>query len=221
MRKSKMGLGAAALAGFLAMGCERSESKKGAPAGGAAPAAGAAAPADEGRKHEGESMSGMNTGASGSAARAGAAADGTGAVDGAKGIENPDAPEAGADARIGMAGTEDTRDARGSTYDSVLPRDSVATLSGQDRAVRAGRPESENTTGARFEIASMSGEEVVLRPLDETTDANRDNVAGYEVTMPRAEFDTLVGTVATPARTGLRLTLTRDGTGKARSITLE
>lgn len=201
MRTRGIVWGAAAIAGLMSMGCERSD-------GGAKPAAAPPAPAaasseDEGRKHEGESTSGVNPGASGSAAAAGVAADGTGAIDGEKGAGGAVAPE------------------DGSTYDSVLPRDSVATLSGQDRAVRAGRPESENTTGARFEITSLSAEEVVLRPLDETTESNRDNVAGYEVTMPRAEFDQLVGTLATPARTGLRLTLTRDGTGKAKSIALE
>lgn len=202
MRGNKIGWAAAAAAGLLAVGCERSNSKR-ADDGDATPPI--AASADEAWKHEGESTSGMNPGASGSAARAGVAADGTGAVDGVKGGETPPAPASEAD----------------STYDSVLPRNSVATLSGQDRAVRAARPESENTTGARFEITSINGDEVVLRPLDETSDANRRNVAGYEVTLPRAEFDQLVGTLATPARSGLRLTLTRDGTGKARSITLE
>ena len=46
-------------------------------------------------------------------------ADETGAVDGVKGGENPPAPGSEADL----------------AYDSVLPQDSVATLSGQDRAV--------------------------------------------------------------------------------------
>lgn len=210
MRTRGIVWGLMAVAGLMSVGCDRSDGGKRAGAPAPAPAPVAASAADgEGRKHEGESMGGMNPGASGSAAKAGAAADGTGAVGGENGVES-------ATAMAGPAAPEDE-----STYDSVLPRDSVATLSGQDRAVRAARPESENTTGARFEITSMSGDEVVLRPLDETTESNRENVAGYEVTMPRAEFDQLVGNIATPARTGLRLTLTRDGTGKAKSIALD
>lgn len=98
--------------------------------------------------------------------------------------------------------------------------DTVATLSGQDRASAVGLG-LDPKGGTVYEVMSVGDGVVVMKPMDESTtgagSGERRNQAGYELSIPRAEADAL-GLAGVALKEGSRVIVVRTADGKTASI---
>lgn len=96
----------------------------------------------------------------------------------------------------------------------------VATLSGQDRASAVGLG-LDPKGGTVYEVLNIGSDVVVMKPMDAATtgagSGERRNQAGYEISIPRAEADAL-GLAGVALKEGSRLIVVRTADGKMASI---